>query len=76
LFALLDADLVHLVSLFDERCVLAVEPSCVGMAGGEWVQNEFHALIGAADAQGWRAEEFAEQTEPQRFGAVSRSRKF
>jgi len=22
-------------------------------AGGEWVQNEFHSLIGAGDAQGW-----------------------
>jgi hypothetical protein len=22
-------------------------------AGGEWLQNEFHALIGAGDAQGW-----------------------
>lgn len=33
---------------------VSVQLGIVGpSAGGEWVQNEFHALIGAADAQGW-----------------------
>ncbi|MBK6705666.1 MAG: lipid A deacylase LpxR family protein [Caulobacteraceae bacterium] len=43
-----------LVEQGDEVDQVSVQLGIVGpSAGGEWVQNEFHALIGTADAQGW-----------------------
>lgn len=43
-----------LVEQRNEVDQFSVQLGVVGpSAGGEWVQNEFHALIGAGDAQGW-----------------------